>query len=196
MMSRLNLVKMVWLSALHKLNLIDVEKLLDDFTLPYRGKSEKELARLTKNWFETLVVQHIANEAIEKVRWHKAQNHLTVILSSASQYVCHPIKERLNMDHSLNSQIEVKDGRFTGYIKKPLCYHKGKVHYSKEFEKQQNIDLKQSYFYTDSFSDLPMLQEVGHPIIVNPDPLLKREAKKRGWKIEMWSPSPPNRLSK
>lgn len=191
MMSRYELFRGLWLSALHKFNLVDVEKVLDNFTLPYRGKSEQELIELTQRWFENTVVPHIAQEAVDKINWHKSQNHITVILSSASQYLCELIKNRLELDHTINTQVEVKDGYFTGYLKKPLCYHEGKVHYTKQYEKEMNIDLMQSYFYTDSISDLPMLKEVGYPIIINPDPLLKREAKKRGWEIEAWSTCTP-----
>lgn len=194
-MSRFELAKGIWLSALHKLNLVDIEKLLDGFILPYKGKSEQDLMALTRDWFNSYVVPSISQEAVAKIKWHKEQGHITVLLSTATQYVCNPIKEFLDLDYRINSEVEVINGIFTGYFVKPLCYNNGKVHYTREFERQKGIKLKQSYFYTDSISDLPMLNEVGHPIAVNPDPLLHREAKKRGWEIKTWSTRTPNSFS-
>lgn len=186
MMSRWELVKGVWLSFLHKLDRVDVERLLDEFTLPYAGKSEADLVALTKDWFEKGVVPHVAKEAIQKIRWHKEQGHKTVLLSSSSQYVCELMQRELGMDARLNSVVEVKDGKLTGFMQKPLCYHEGKVFYAREFSDKQKIDLAQSYFYTDSVSDVPMLKIVGNPVAVNPDPLLRREALKQGWPVELW----------
>lgn len=187
MMSRWELARGLWLSFLHKLNLVDIERLLDEFVLPYRGLAESDIIALTKDWFESHVIPNIAREAVARVRWHKNKGHETVLLSTASQYVCRPIKSHLKLDETINSIVEVRDGRFTGYFKKPLCYHDGKVHYTREYAQKKGLDLKKSYFYTDSISDLPMLEEIGHPVAVNPDPLLAREAKKRGWPIEAWS---------
>jgi HAD superfamily hydrolase (TIGR01490 family) len=186
MISRFHLLKGLIQSALHKLDLVDVEGVLDKFTMSYKGKSEEELKQIAGAWFSKEVVPIIASEAKKRIDWHKKQGHVTTILSSATQYVCEPVRNYLNLDATINTEVLVKDGQFTGYLKKPLCYHDGKILYSEDFAKKNHVDLAQSYFYTDSITDLPMLEKVGHPVVINPDPLLKRHATKTGWPIELW----------
>ena len=64
-----------------------------------------------------------------------------------------------------------------------MCYGAGKIYWAKRFCEEKGVDLSKSYFYTDSITDLDLLELVGHQVVVNPDPLLKREATKRGWPI-------------
>ena len=77
----------------------------------------------------------------------------------------------------------VRDGLFTGEAVRPLCYGAGKVHWVRELAERHGVDLASSYFYTDSVTDLPVLEPVGHPRIVNPDVPLRRVARRRGWPI-------------
>lgn len=184
--SRWQLVKGLWYTLLHRIDLVDVEKMLDKFTLPYKGRSDEELRTMLDGWFDSHVLPLVAKEAQKTILRHKEQGHKTVLLSTSTQYVCNPIREKLGIDYSLNSQVEVIDGTLTGLLKKPICFAAGKVLYANEFAKSHNIDLKKSYFYTDSITDLPMLTAVGFPQVVNPDPLLRREAAKRGWQIQEW----------
>jgi len=185
-MPRWALAKGVVYSALHKLNLLNIEKLLDNFIAPYKGRDNQEVWDMSLEWFKSLAQPLLAQEALKRIRWHQKQGHTTILLSSASQYVCLPVKDYMGLNHSINSIVEVKDGILTGQFLKPLCYQEGKVYHTKKFVQQHNIDLTQSYFYTDSITDLPMLEKVGNPIVINPDPLLKREALKRNWPIEHW----------
>ncbi|MGD8627079.1 MAG: haloacid dehalogenase-like hydrolase, partial [Anaerolineae bacterium] len=75
------------------------------------------------------------------------------------------------------------DGRLTGEIEPPPCYGQGKVVWAERFAREHAVDLSASYFYTDSISDLPLLERVGQPVAVNPDPRLRRLARARGWQI-------------
>ncbi|MBI2337368.1 MAG: HAD family hydrolase [Deltaproteobacteria bacterium] len=186
MMTRWDVGRGIFYSLLHKINIINIEKLLDSFVTIYRGWDEQRLLNLTQDWFEKDVKYLLAAQAFEKIVWHKAQGHPTILLSNSSQYVCQPVAEYLKMDQVLCSKVEVKAGRVTGYLKKPLCYKEGKVLYAQQLAEQLHFNLKESYFYTDSISDLPMLEAVKNPIAVNPDPLLKRLAKKKKWPILYW----------
>src|SRR5262249_2472757 len=73
------------------------------------------------------------------------------------------------------------EGRFTGEVVEPVCYGRGKVYWAERFAAEHDVDLGQSYFYTDSITDLPVLDRVGHPRVVHPDPRLRRIAQRRGW---------------
>jgi phosphoserine phosphatase len=82
--------------------------------------------------------------------------------------------------------LEREDGRLTGRVTPPVCYGQGKVVWAERFAAEHDVDLDAGYFYTDSISDLPLLERVGHPVAVNPDPRLRRLADKRGWPIEQF----------
>ena len=91
-----------------------------------------------------------------------------------------------NFDHPwlIVQGLEHIANRFTGKLIKPVCHGKGKLHWALRFCQEKGIGLDRCYFYTDSIRDLPVLEAVGHPIPVNPDVLLRREARNRGWPIE------------
>jgi phosphoserine phosphatase len=67
-----------------------------------------------------------------------------------------------------------------------MCYGAGKVHWAEEFARAHDVDLAKSFFYTDSYTDLPMLERVGVARVVNPDTRLKRHAKRVGWHVDEW----------
>jgi putative phosphoserine phosphatase/1-acylglycerol-3-phosphate O-acyltransferase len=77
----------------------------------------------------------------------------------------------------------VRDGRFTGEAERPVCYGAGKIYWAERFAAAEGIDLDRSYFYTDSITDLPVLERVGEPRVVNPDLRLRRVAARRGWPL-------------
>jgi putative phosphoserine phosphatase/1-acylglycerol-3-phosphate O-acyltransferase len=75
-------------------------------------------------------------------------------------------------------------GRLTGEVVEPVCYGQGKVVWAERFAAEWGVDLADSTFYSDSISDLPLMERVGRPVAVNPDMRLKRVARRRGWPIE------------
>jgi phosphoserine phosphatase len=89
----------------------------------------------------------------------------------------------LGFDHGIGTRSEIKDGVYTGKPGGPLVYREGKATEIKRVAEQEGIDLSESYAYSDSESDLPMLRCVGHPVAVNPDSELERVAREEGWRI-------------
>jgi phosphoserine phosphatase len=92
----------------------------------------------------------------------------------------------LGMDDVVSTQLEVEKGLFTGRVVGPACFGRGKVHWAEALGQKRSLDLDKSWFYTDSYTDLPMLERVGNRVIVNPDPRLRRAARQRGWVVESW----------
>jgi phosphoserine phosphatase len=82
----------------------------------------------------------------------------------------------------------VEDGLFTGRVVEPICFEDGKIYWLRRFIEEHGVDLAKSYFYTDSVTDLPLLDLVGHPVVTNPDPLLYRQAIKRCWPVRIFTP--------
>ena len=97
-----------------------------------------------------------------------------------------PLARHLGVSHIMHTHLEEQDGRFTGRVIDPICFGEGKVYWLQQFIEQERIDLARSHFYTDSITDLPLLELVGHPHVVNPDPLLYRIASRRRWPVRFY----------
>ena len=111
---------------------------------------------------------------------------MLAILSSSPTYVTGPSPEALGIEEVLSTRFEVENGLFTGRLVAPACFGAGKVHWAEALGRRRDLDLGESWFYTDSYTDLPMLERVGNRVIVNPDPRLRRAARQRGWPVENW----------
>ncbi len=135
-------------------------------------------------WFETSLRHAIAPGGPEQIAFHKRLGHHVAIVSAATPYAVKPISEALGLgDAFLATELEVIDGCFTGKVLEPACFGAGKVARTRSYAEAHHIDLDASYFYSDSDSDIPLLDAVGHPVAVNPSRKLARIAAKRGWPI-------------
>lgn len=167
----------------YRLNLLDIEAAVERSSRWIRGRSERDVAEHCRLWYRDMVRQHLVPEVVQRLHEHRAQGHVVAVLSSTTTYLANPLAEELGIEHRLVSHLVVEDGRFTGEVRRPLCYGVGKIHWARRFAAERDIDLGASFFYTDSATDLPMLEVVGHPRPVNPDPILRRIAHRRGWKV-------------
>lgn len=180
---------MVWL-AQYRFGLLDYEAMAARVLAGYAGKAVEPIAREVAEWFARDVAWAICKEARTAVDRHRDAGDLVVLLTSATQFLTEPVATALAIDHWLCTRIEVDAGVFTGRYRVPACYGPGKVRYAEEFAAAHGVDLGASYFYTDSYTDLPMLERVGQPRVVNPDPRLRRLARARGWPVEIWTAPP------
>jgi HAD superfamily hydrolase (TIGR01490 family) len=109
------------------------------------------------------------------------------IVTGATRYAARPLARRLGIDHVIASELEIDaEGCLTGRAIDPLCYGAGKIARTERLAADLGFDLRDATFYSDSFTDLPLLEHVREPIVVNPDPRLGRIAKRRGWRVERW----------
>ena len=116
---------------------------------------------------------------------------MVAIVSGATKFVVKPLAEAIGVKHYLYTRLEVEHGRFTGRVIDPICFEEGKIYWLQQFIDEKGIDLAKSWFYTDSVTDLPLLELVGHPVAVNPDPFLYRTAGRRCWPVQIYEPPPP-----
>jgi len=102
-------------------------------------------------------------------------------------YTARPLARLLGIEHIVASDLEVsREGRMTGRFVDPLCVGTGKLERARSFATRLGFPLERATFYTDSYTDLPLLDAVGTPVTVNPDPRLTRIARRRGWRVERW----------
>jgi HAD superfamily hydrolase (TIGR01490 family) len=167
----------------YRLNLLDIDRALDNASRFIAGQEEAEVRAFCERWYQEMVRGYLVPEMLALVERHRRDGHEVALLSSSTNYLAEPLARELGVEHLLVTRLEVVDGRFTGRAIAPVCYGKGKVHFASAFAAAHEVDLGQSFFYTDSVTDLPVLELVGHPRVVNPDRLLRREARRRGWEI-------------
>jgi len=174
----------------YKLGLLDIENWTKEMMLQFQGQSESELEAESMIWAREQVVKTIYPEARQLVREHLERGHVVAVVSGASRFVVRPIAQHLGIEHMLYTRLEVEDGLFTGRVVDPICFEEGKIYWLMQFIDEHRVDLARSTFYTDSITDLPLLELVGHPVVTNPDPLLYRTAVKRNWPVRFFEPPP------
>ena len=172
----------------YKVGLLDIRAWTQDMMLQFRGENERALAREAKAWLHEVVVPTIYPEAREIVRKHREEGHVVAIVSGATKFVVAPLASHLGIKHFLYTRLETENGRFTGRVIDPICFEEGKIYWLQQLVEEQGIDLAKSYFYTDSITDMALLELVGHPVATNPDPLLYREAVRRRWPVRLFDP--------
>ncbi len=180
---RRDALRTLYYLAQYKLGMLDVESAMAVSMRWVAGREEAALAEDCRSWYATAVRQWIYPEMAVRVRGHQEAGHLTALLTSATRYLAEPLGADLGVAHHLVTRLEVREGRFTGKALRPVCYGAGKVYWAERFAEEHGVDLRESFFYTDSITDRPVLERVGHPVVVHPDPRLARLAAQRGWPV-------------
>lgn len=191
-LGRLNLMHVLQgtaMIALYKIGFIDMNVAFEKALATIKGCEEADLAKQTREWFFEEVTKFSCPGAWQFLNAHRAAGHELVLLTSSSPYAGECAREHFNLDAAITSQYEVHDGLFSGKPLLPICYGEGKVHYAKKYASEHQIDLENSFFYTDSNTDLPMLDAVKNPRVVNPDTRLRLLAGLRSWPILEWRSS-------
>jgi HAD superfamily hydrolase (TIGR01490 family) len=129
------------------------------------------------------VLPRLYPQMLKRAYEHQDAGRLVYIVTAASQEMADLLAHVLAFDGGLGSRSEIRDGVYTGRAAGPFNYREGKVLSMQEIAAREGIDLAASYAYSDSESDLPMLRAVGHPVVVNPDPDLRRIAAQEGWEV-------------
>jgi HAD superfamily hydrolase (TIGR01490 family) len=171
----------------YTLGVIDVDKVARKALEPLTGTPESEMWRKCAEWFPEYVAPTLSAGGLRTVRAHQATGDVVAIVTGASPYAATPLARLLGIDHVVSSVFEVDAaGNFTGRPEEPLCFREGKLARARQLAARLDADLAQAVFYTDSVTDLPLLEVVAEPVVVNPDRRLRTLAHKRGWRIERW----------
>lgn len=176
--------------------------------LVYRhlGANDQKLARLretvlslTKGWDQNRVTQIVTKtlseivepliyqEALELMEYHKSQGRLIYLVSASPIEILSPLGDFLEVDGVIGSKSKIDaHGRYTGEMEF-YSYGPYKVDAMHELARQNHLSLQDCFAYSDSYTDIPMLEAVGHPVAVNPDRVLSKRAKENGWQILTFS---------
>jgi len=156
-----------------------MERLLNSL----KGTPEVNTARLMPDALAG-ILPRIYPRMIEVVRWHQSEGRSCYIATAAGQEMASILATALVMEGAIGTRFEVDDdGLFTGRLDGPFAYGEGKAQAVEQFAGREGIDLSSSWAYSDSASDLPMLELVGNPVAVNPDAELAEVARRAAWDV-------------
>lgn len=183
----LDTARVGWWLLQYTLGVVDAEAVAVRVIRAVAGQHETVLAARCDDWFRREVARHIGDDARRTVDRHLASGDVCAIVTGATPYAARPAARLLGIPHVIATELE-KDARgfFTGRHVQPLCYGAGKIARSEALAAAHGRSLRDAVFYSDSISDLPLLERVGTAVAVNPDPRLARVARQRGWRIERW----------
>ena len=165
----------------------DRGEFLRTFFRRYEGASVEGVQRLIDHHVGEFMLQKASSAAIRRIREHRAAGHRTILITAAAEIFVQPLAPLF--DIVIGCELEVRDGRYTGFMAHPPLVGEARAAWLRRYAEQEGIDLKQSYAYADSYSDLPLLRAVGNPVAVSPDSALLRYARRRRWPIEQWAMS-------
>jgi HAD superfamily hydrolase (TIGR01490 family) len=175
------LVYQMWGASPEKL-----EKLRESVLALTTGWDQAEITEIVRDTLVDVIEPIVYDEALDRIRSHQRWGHRVFIVSASPEEVVAPIAQLLGVDEAIATRAELDEhGRYSGRTER-YVYADEKVTAITEAADRDGIDLEQSWAYSDSATDIPMLAAVGHPVAVNPDRELARAARERGWMVEQF----------
>ena len=168
----------------YKAGTLDIHEFLDFQLKPLSRHSRTVLDAWHGEYMARKIVPMIRDSARALVEKHRGD--LTVIITATNSFVTAPIAREFGVAHLIATEPEQRDGEFTGGVTDIPCFREGKVQRLESWLEAQGRTLEafeQSWFYSDSHNDLPLLMRVTHPVAVDPDDALRAQAQARGWPI-------------
>ncbi len=167
----------------YKAGTLDIRAYLEFSLAPLTRHSMAELDKLHAEFMRDYITPMLLPKAQALLDTHRAQGDYLLIITATNGFVTRPIGKHLGVDDLLATDPEVVDGAYTGKFVGTPCFQAGKVVRLHEWLKTHNHSLEGAFFYSDSINDVPLLEQVDHPVAVNPDTRLEAIAQERGWKI-------------
>lgn len=185
LISRVDLVKSAFWQVLFVLRGASAERVrsaAEDGMKMLNGFSVAEMESLVGDAMETVLRPLVYAEPINLVERHRARGEKVYIVSATLQEIVQHIADDLGFDGAIGSTCEIVDGVYTGRTLR-AAHGMGKAEAVRRLAADEDLDLMTSTAYSDSYSDVPFLEAVGHPVAANPDRKLRRIARERGWPV-------------
>lgn len=177
---------MTWLARYH-FGFASAESMVAEAVAHVVGTSSAALKERTERFFQEEVRHTYRPGALAAIAQHRREGRKLVMLTSSSHYLAELVAQELHFDSVLCNRLEVDaSGTHTGNVVGGICFGSGKLPHAQGEADRQGVPLRDSAFYTDSYSDLAVLEAVSEPVAVNPDPRLRRHAHRHGWPIVDW----------
>ncbi len=160
-----------------------LEKVKDELSSLTKGWSRDEVEAVVEETVDEVITPLVYAEALATMEEHRGEGRRVVVISASPEEIVRPLCRYLGIEDVIATRSEVdEDGMYTGEIEL-YAYAEGKAEAMRAMAEEDGLDLSASYAYSDSMTDLPMLEAVGHPVVVNPDAQLAEVAAERGWEV-------------
>ena len=151
------------------------------------GWDQKHMSEIVTEALEDVIDPIVYREAVDEINAHKAAGHKVFMVSASPEEIVVPLSRHLGADGAVATIAATdRNGKYTGDVEF-YSYGMYKVDAMEALALEHDLDLDECYAYSDSVTDIPMLEAVGHPIVVNPDRWLARAAEERGWEVRSFS---------
>ena len=162
---------------------LDIHEFLNFALQPLADNDPALLQSLHDEYMEKHIRPIMTRRGRELIQQHQRQGDHTVVITATNSFVTGPIARAFGADDLIATEPEIIDGRYTGKVAGIPCFQHGKIEKLQAWLDQTGTSLDNSWFYSDSHNDLPLLEEVVHPVAVDPDDQLRAIAGERGWQI-------------
>lgn len=170
----------------YKAGTLDIHEFLNFQLKPLARHSRNQLNAWHGEFMTQKILPMIAPGAYKLIERHKLDGDLCIIITATNSFVTAPIAQTLGIDNLIATEPEHINGEFTGHVSGIPCFREGKISRLENWLDEHNLtwlSFLQSWFYSDSLNDLPLLGKVTHPVAVDPDATLKSHAEEHGWPI-------------
>ncbi|NKQ09444.1 HAD family hydrolase [Pseudomonas sp. SST3] len=154
---------------------------------PLVGRTADEVAHVVAPFVEEVIEPLIYSDAMRHIAEHRKVGDRILIISASAEFLVKAIAARLGVEDTLAIQLEEQYGFYNGRTLGVLSYREGKVTRLRQWATEHGESLEGVHFYSDSINDLPLLEQVAYPHVVNPDPLLREQAGAKGWPQLSWT---------
>lgn len=145
--------------------------------------SMETLEQWRSRYIEEKITPVLLTKAEALIEQHRQQQDTLVVITATNRFITGPIAELYNIQHLLATEPEIINGRYSGAITGVPCFQDGKVEQLESWLETRQLTLDDSWFYSDSHNDLPLLNRVSHPVAVDPDEILKQHADEHDWPV-------------
>jgi HAD superfamily hydrolase (TIGR01490 family) len=162
---------------------LDIHEFLRFQLEPLARHNRLQLESWRADYLQEKIIPILLDNARKLIDSHRDQGDETVIITATNRFITEPIANYFGVHTLLATEPEMKDGQYTGGVNGTPCFQEGKVENLQTWLKHNGRSLEDSWFYSDSHNDLPLLELVDHPVAVNPDDRLAAIADKRDWPV-------------
>ncbi len=167
----------------YKGGILDMQAYVAFALEPLKSLTPIERERLHQEFMLCKIEPILLPKAHALVDKHREQGHTLLIITATNRFITGPIANKLGIPNLLATEPEIREGQFTGKIVGAPCFQGGKVIRLQQWLEDKNLNMEESFFYSDSINDLPLLEQVSYPYAVDPDEKLQAHALSKGWPI-------------
>lgn len=162
---------------------LNIDEFLRFQLKPLADNDPAELRRWRSDYIETKIRPILLPKARDLVEDHRRRGHTLLIITATNRFLTEPIAAAFDVEHLIATEPAWRNGRYTGEVEGVPSYRDGKVQRMHDWLRSRGQHSCEQWFYSDSHNDIPLLEQVDHPVAVDPDEILRKTAEQRDWPV-------------